>query len=323
MGTVLIILACVLVAGFYGGAENGAYRLNRIRVRHAAMTGSRTARLLQGVVRNMERFVCMTLVAQNVAVYGATVFCTVLIKDYVASDLYAELASTVSLGPLLLVFAEVIPKNIFRFLANRLMRWCSPVLWLTNVVLWPISTMLLGVVAFCRKLIRGRTSPQQMAMTAQHLSFFLSEGTQEGVITPQQDLMARNIMQLGARPVRKAMIPITKVCMISSEASGEDARRIIERHGHARLVVYEGSRENVIGIVLVLDCLSADHSGAIRGFLREPAFVEAGTRLDDAFRQMQAAGHTLAIVVDSQKRAVGIVTMGDMLQEIFATLATA
>lgn len=322
MGTVLIIVACFIVAGFYAGAETGAYRLNRIRVRHATTTGSRMARLLQRVVHDMERFVCMTLAGDNVALYGATVFSGVLIKQVIHGKLAGELANTLILSPFLLVFAEMIPKATFQMLANRLMIWASPLLWLTNVILWPVTTVLLGVVGFWRKIVGGRTAPRQMVVTSQYLRFFLSEGKQEGVITPQQDLMVRNIIQFGERPVRQAVIPVSRVRMISSDASGEEARRIIAEHGHARLVVYEGRRENVVGVLLALDYLSAGGHGPIRDFVRTPALVGVGERLDDAFRRMQGAGQTLGIVVDSQKRAVGIVTMGDLLQEIFAALGT-
>ena len=135
MTPILLIVACILLAGFYAGAETGAYRLNRVRLRSRAEAGLRTARLTESLTADMERFVTMTLVASNAAVYGATVFCTALVASRVRNDLVAELVSTLILAPLLLIFAEVIPKSLFQVLANPLMRAASAFLWVSDKLL--------------------------------------------------------------------------------------------------------------------------------------------------------------------------------------------
>ena len=109
------------------------------------------------------------------------------------------------------------------------MRWSSPLLWLTNKVLWPVVTLLLGLVAFWRRLLGGRAEPRKTVVTAQYLGTLLSAGTQEGVITPQQDVIVRNILQLRGRPLREIMTPLSHVQMLPVDADPQEARREIAR----------------------------------------------------------------------------------------------
>ena len=309
------------LAGLYGGSESGAYRINRVRLRRNAEAGSRLARLLQRVISHMEQFVCMTLVAQNASVYGATLAFTAMIAPRFKAVGWAELASTIILAPLLLVFVEVVPKSTFQAVPNALMRTLSPLLRLTHLALWPIVKLLLGVVTFWQRILGGRGRARGMVVTSQYLNFFLSEGTQEGVITKEQSVMVRNIMQMDTRPVRKIMTPLAQVHMIPADASREDALQIAAERTFSRLPVYEEKRDNVVGILLVLDYLCDGGDGEVRELLREPTRIAADLPIDDAFRMLQKVGQVMGIVVDGRGRALGMVTMGDLLQEIFSTLA--
>jgi len=319
----LLILVCMLAAGFYAGAETGAYRLNRIRLRHRARSGSWTAALLERVVRDMEGFVCMTLAAHNVAVYGATAFTTALFAAQFRSELGAEVASLLALSPLLLVFCEVLPKSVFQLAADRLMNWAAVALWVTSLALWPVVRLLLGVVGFWRLVLGRRGAPVRSVVTAQHLRFLLAEGAQEGVITPQQDVMVRSIMRAANRPVRRIMIPRAQVQMIPAEARGEEALRLIQRAGRARLVVYQGSRENVVGVMRVLDYLEEGGGSPVRHFARQAVILDAGLGLDRALRRLQEAGQMMGIVVDRRGRCLGIVTIADLLQELLGSADSA
>jgi putative hemolysin len=316
----LLIALCVMAAGFYAGAETGAYRLNRIRLHGDAEAGSRTAKLTESVVADMQRFICMILTANNVAIYGATVFGTSLVAGYVRSELAAEAISTVILAPVMLLFAEVIPKSLFQVLADPLMRWSSPLLWLTDKLLRPVVALLLGLVTFWRRLLGIRSDARQTVVTEQYLSSLLAAGTQEGLLTAQQDVIVRNILELRVRPVREIMTPLSHVQMLRVDLDAPQARREIAGFTHARIPVCEGSPSNVVGILRMLDLLCEEEAGDLRRFLRKPLFLDAETGVDAAFRRLQETGQTMAVVVDADQHAIGVLTMDDLLQALFSTL---
>lgn len=320
MSTVLMIAACVLIAGFFSGSETGAYRLNRVRLKRQADAGSLGARMLRHVVANMERFVCLTLIGTNASVYAATGFFSALLARNFSSAHGAEFAGTMILAPVLLIFADLLPKSIFQLLPNRLMRWTGPVLWIVGNIFRPLTLLLYGIVSLWRKWLGGGHEIQPIIVSARHFDFLLSEGREEGVITAQQDLMVRNIMQFGTRTVGAAMTPLAEVRMLAGGLCGADAVETIRQHDHPRLPVYEGRRENVTGVLLVLDYLSASATNAVKEYMRPATKLDKNLKLDRAFRLLQKAGQTMGIVVDNQDHALGVVTMGDLLQEMFASL---
>jgi len=318
----LFMAACILLAGFYAGAETGAYKVNRIRLRAEAERGRWPARLTQRVVSDMERFICMTLTGHNAAVYGATAYCATLITRRVESQLVAEMASTLLLAPVLLVAADVVPKSLYQVLANPLMRISCVPLWLSDKLLYPVVVLLRGVVAFWRWTLVGPAGPRQTVVSAQSLTSALSAGTQEGTITAQQNAMALNILQLGTRPLRDVMRPLDRVHTLPADTAGPDAARLIEKYDHTRLPVHEGDPANVVGILRAIDYLCDGQGGPIRDFVRPPMFLDLGINLDEAFRRLQEAGQTMAVVRDPSGRAVGMVTVDDLLQSILKRMET-
>ena len=323
MGSILIIAICALAGGFYAGSESGAYRLNRIRLRHEAKSGSRLARMLQGVVGDMERFVCVTLVATNLAHYVATFVCAKALGEFFAEGWRTEVYSTLMLAPVLLIVSEVLPKTVFQSRPMSLLRVSAPLLWISDKIFWPIVQVLHLVTILWRRLLGGNRPSAQPAVTSQYLRFFLSEGTEEGVITRQQDLMVRNIMELGSRPLRSMMMPLSHVRMISVEDTPNAARGIISHYRHARIPVYEGVRRNVVGILIVLDFLCNDSDKPVTELMVEPVKLVSELPLDTAFRTLQEAGSNMGIIVDARGRAVGMVTMAGLLQEIFGSMQAA
>jgi len=317
--TLFLIAAVVLLNGFFAGVETGAYRVNRIRLRQIAESGAWSGVLLRGVVGHMERFVCMTLTGTNISTYAASALCTSLLVGRFRNDLWVELASTLVLAPVLLM-AEVTTKSLFQVLPDRLMRWMSLPLWVSDKLLYPFSVPLLLMVRLWHWMLGGRADPRQTVVTAQFLSIQLAAGTQDGVISAQQDIVVRNIMQLGARGARRVMVPLERAAMLSLDTPREEAIRAMAAQDHEFFPVYEGTRENVVGIVQVLDVICEGSDAPLGNFAAEPVFLKLDLTMDDAFRQLQEAKHTMGIVVDARGRALGIVTVDDLLRELFSSL---
>jgi len=320
--SILIIAAAAVAAGLYAGSESGAYRLNRIRVRRQAEGGGRLARMLQRLTADMERFVCVTLVATNLCHYVATLFCTAELRRFFRRDLSAEFAAVAILSPVLLIVSEILPKSIFQARPNRLLIWAAPILRLSEIVLWPVVQLLRGVILFWQGVFGGRRAARQPVVTSHYLNFYLAEGMQEGVITRQQDLMARNIMEFSRRPLRRVMTPLNRVRMMPRDGSVEEARAILLNNTHARLPICDGRRDNVVGVLLVVDYLCRGGSARADDAMMAPIRLDTNLPLNDAFKKLQDAGQTMGIVVDRQHRAVGIVTMSGLLQSIFGSFPT-
>lgn len=313
-----LVVVGVLVAGFFAGAETGAYALNRIRLRHRVESGNWAAAMLQRVVGDMEQFVCLTLLAQNAAVYVATIGLAGSLMGFFETHFTAELVSTVTLAPVLLIVAEVLPKSIFYAVPDRLMQLSAPVLTLAHFLMWPLTRFLMAIVVLWRLPFGGGREAHHRIST-HHLQFLLDEGRAEGVITPQQDVMVRNIMLLGERPLRFAMMPLDRVDMISADASRDEVKQRLARRDYRRVPVFEGARDRIVGILPVLDFLS-NETASVRDAMWKPINLSSDTTIRQALHILQRERRPMGVVLADSGKAIGVVTVSDLLQQLFASV---
>jgi len=321
-----LILAFVLIAGFYSGTEMGAYCLNRIRLRERLGRKHTGARMLSAMLAEPETFVCTTLLGTNLGVYGATAVCTALWMR--VTDSYAEFLSTITLAPVVLVLTDVVPKSIFQAHCNSLMYYVVGLVRGTMWALWPVVWLLRGITR-ALTLLFPRSAPQALpALSIGRLRDFIDEGAQDGVLSPEQQEMAANIMGLEQIPLRRAMVPLGEATMVSADSTREEVRRMALYRGHSRVPVYEGRRDHVTGLLVVLDVLcetaeaneAAERAG-IRPLVRPATRLHADMPVDDALFALQRRRQAMGIVVaGDETRAIGIVTVTDLLGEIVGRL---
>jgi putative hemolysin len=298
--------------------ETGIYCLNRLRLRHRQEQGRRDARRVWRLAQNPTTLVCTTLAGTNVSIYVSSSLMTAYLSRFLPEE-YAQLAATIALAPLALVLAEALPKAVFQAHANELVYRLSWPLWLGSRLLWPISTPL-RAVTFASSRLLGQPPTPTWSVSEKRLRYYLSEGARAGVLSTQQDAIARNILRLSSARLRDVMIPLDRVQMTPLDASAEDVRRIASERPRSRLLVYNGRSEAVVGAVGIMDCLTAEGDDKVAAHVRPLPRIPADLPLDEALLHLQRLRQAMAVVVDEQDRAVGAVTMKDLVEEVVGEL---
>jgi len=314
-----LVLLTLLWASFFTGSEMGAYCVNRIRLRFRAQLGSPGARTLERLLSDREMLVSTTLAGTNLGHYAGTALCTAVFSRL--DHAYAELWSTLLLAPVILVFAELIPKTVFAAHANHVMLRAAPVLRAATFLLWPVVLVLKGIMLGFDSVF-GRAEPQGVGrISLPRLRHFLEEGAHDGVLSPEQDRMARNIMHLERIRLRDVMVPLHHVAALPETATGEDVLQRARRHTYSRLPVYAGARTNIVGILGLVGYLLDGAGRPVREVMRPPLKISQDTPMGDALLTMRRAREPMAVVVDAAGRAVGIATIKDLVEEIVGELA--
>lgn len=316
--SLLMILLFALLAGFYSGVETGAYCLSRVRLRHGVTAGQSQARVLSGIVGDMRGLVCTTLAGHNIAVYLATAFCTALWAG--VSDSYAALLSTLTLAPILLVVAEMTPKTLFQSRPNRLMYRVARVVAFSKGFLYPVVMLLKGITVLADRAFGRKAASPRAVLDAQRLHHYFREGVEEGTLSAEQSRMARNIMRLEQIPLGQIMIPVEDVAMIPEDAARDALSELARRGTYSRFPVYREDPRNVVGILVLLDFLCGEDKPRVQECVRPALDLEEPMPIDDAFFRLQRARQPMGIVRDAEGRAVGIVTMKDLVEEIVGEL---
>ncbi|MHC5034555.1 MAG: CNNM domain-containing protein, partial [Planctomycetota bacterium] len=247
-----IIAAAIVVAGFYSGSETGSYCVNRLRLRLRAERGGAAARSLLRFVSNPQLAISSMLTGTNAGLYVATILAAAKLAE-TSWAVPAELYSGIIMPPILLIVAEVIPKSLFQHHADALMYRAVWPLRVSEVLFYPVSVLLRWIGRLPQLLLGKHAAPRRPVFTADSFRFYLSEGAADGVLSTFQRAMAENILRLKSMPVAVVMTPLDEAVMVSEEASCAELHDLLRAHRYSRIPVYRGSREQVAGIVNILD----------------------------------------------------------------------
>ncbi len=321
----ILATAGLFLSAFFSGSETGFYRATRLRLLLDALGGDRIAAALHWLTRNPSIFVATTLVGNNLANYITSLSIVMATHAVMASthlldvggsrtaELTAAMIVPLALAPVLFVYGELLPKHLFLQAPNRLLRLGGPLFLVFVVLFFPISVLLFLLNRLLAALV-GRT-PEQVRSTLarRELQGVLEEGHEAGILHPAQRRLAQGIFTVAQRPVGQFATPLDRLPRGRADMSKDDILRLARRYRISVVPIErEGEGEKLIGYVRVIE-LGLSESAEI-GPPHRLLQIDEKTSHIDALTQMQAAEESLARVVDSQKRTIGIVT-ADRLRE--------
>ncbi|MBX3393994.1 MAG: DUF21 domain-containing protein [Phycisphaerae bacterium] len=319
---------CVFFSGLFSGAETGMYCINTTRVRLAAHQKSAAAIRMQLLLRDRGGLLFTTLFGTNLANYLAPACLTIIFLSTIAdhtreeTESLAELYTTLILTPIVFVLGEVVPKNVFNRNAEALMLRFSGIIFLAHRI-----CEKLGIIWLQRKFseiaFRGMNpNARDTAGVKSRLDVFqmLREGAAEGTMSLTQMSILERIDRLRSLQVSAVMVPHYQVVMLAADDTRKSAEPLLRLSRVSRLPVYGDDKRNVVGVVHVLDLLTAGGDRTARNLMRPPIEISPQTRVVDALSRLQREFRRMAIVVDSKRRCLGIVTVKDLVEEIVGEL---
>ncbi len=315
MGYVWLIIFAVAVTAFFSAAEMAFIGANRLRLRHLAEAGNRTAQRYLEAFKRPERLLSTAMMGVTIAHITASTVATWALLPTLGS--MAPLVVTLALTPLLLVFGEVIPKAIAREWATALILSLFRVVEVASKALAPLTWAANAIVSGALGLVgRVPTSTRQF-VSREELKLLLQMEPEEADVTTSEAEMIDKIFDLGETAVREVMVPLVDVAALPDNAAPHEAARLMVERGFSRIPVFTDRVINIVGVVTAMDLLRRGAEAAdLRAMMRPATYVPETKRIDDLLLEMQKARLQLAVVVDEYGGAVGIVTVEDIVEEI-------
>ncbi len=320
------IVVFVTLAGLYAGLEIGGYLLNRIQLRfRARRQKNHAACRLQAVLGDAHGFIFTVLIVHNIAVYLVSRSVTQMYlragvgtHEFTFLPWNAEVAATLTLMIPLFLFAEVLPKNIFRHHADILMYRCSGLLSFSYRLFRPLTALL--------KLIFGgltggsdRTETLSgFSLSLQGLHDYFFEESRRDILSDHQRRMIENLVSMHRISVQKIMHPVTAEAALSEKASVRDVIGRMRERDVERIILYRGSPRHPVGWVSLFDLMdvSLKPSDPVKPLLRKMIRIPASLSLNRAFRRLRAEPAAPALVVLRSSRAVGVLHLRDVAHHI-------
>ncbi len=315
--SVLVLAVGLFLSALFSGLETGFYRATRVRLVLDALGGDLIARGLVWLTNRPMLFVATILVGNNLANY--TMSLAIVMGTQIAcgdSAHVAELLAPLMLAPVLFVYGELLPKNLFLQAPNRLLRLGSPLLLVFFVLLLPGSLLLWGLNRLLARFVAEPPEQVRLSLARRELQGLLAEGQEAGILHPAQQSLARSIFALSGRRVGLFAMELRDVPRAREDMPKEDVLRLAKRYRIADVPVEgAGPRRELIGYVRVIDLALAESD--VVGPLRPLIEIPQTANHVDAMVRMETAGQNLARVVDPQGQTVGILTARSLRKPLF------
>lgn len=310
-----VLAVSVLASAMYSGLETGLYVLNKIRLDLQAESGSRGARVLRVLLRRFDQTLIVLLVGTNVSNYAATFALSALFVLGGHGE-HAEWYSLAAGAPLLFVFGESIPKNLFQRFTEPLVYRLVWLLRASDAVFR--YTGIAPLVRWVSQVLFPGRGPGQ-ALAHEGLAAIVAESVAVGAMTHAQSVMADRVIHLTTVRIADVMQPLRKVVAAGPDATAAELIQLTKEHNFSRLpIVGEGAR--IIGVIDIFDVLIATGPINPRHLMTQPVCLSDSLTVTDALYHMQHSHASMAVVTDSTGRHVGIVTIKDLVEEIVGEL---
>ncbi|MFO1306936.1 MAG: CNNM domain-containing protein [Burkholderiales bacterium] len=325
LGIALAVL--LVVSGGFSLAETAMMAANRLRLKHRAQRGSAGARNALALLAQTDRLLGVILLGNNLVNAAAATLTAVLTERLFGEGKFVLAAGTVAITFLILVFSEVTPKVVGAAYADRIapvvsfalapmLRVAMPAVWFVNL--------------FVQALLRiARIAPPKDAgatLSQEEVRALVLEGNP--YFRGKHRAMLANLFDLAAVTVEDVMVPRPQIHAIDLAAKPQLLRQQLATSYHTRLPVYEGSPDQIVGILHLKNVVGLMQEGeeidpeSLRPLLRKPYFVPAGTSLLTQLTQFQADRQRIGLVVDEYGELKGLVTIEDIVEEIIGEFTT-
>lgn len=315
---IISLIILLLLAAFTAASEISLIAANRIKLRKFSLEGSKMAKLVLKILETPERFLGTILVVNNVIDTLIAAIVTVIIVHSIGDENTGVLLAT-AVGAFLIIIFETAAKTLAARHSERLaLALALPVKFLIEFMS-PVIKILEVVINFIVNLIGGRVTGKQALVTEEEIKALIRIGGEEGVLHKEKYKMLSNIFAFSETVVKSVMTPKKDVISIDINASFEDILEKVLETGYSRLPVYSNNPENIIGVINMKDLLSLSCNRSLvvlQDIIYPVTLVQDSKKVTELLKEFQK-GHThLAVVVDSQNRMEGIVTLEDLVEEI-------
>lgn len=323
-----LTIITVVLSGVFSGLETGIYRLSRLRLRLGEERGDLKYILLGKATRDGSAVLLTLLVANNLANYLATSSVTYLFLA-VAPARTAELLTTSLTAPLLFLFGESLPKNIFLCRADTVTPYLGPFLFVVHRTLtWSgIVPLLRWISGFFVRLAGAPVASRRMMVSTQshHVRTILRDTQEEGLLSHVQTEMIDRLVNIPSLRLSTVMVPMARVQTVSLGIDRSTLLCELRKHTFTRILVWQDDPANIVGIVNVYDALACDEEfQSLARFLTPIRSLDADTLVTDAIEVLRHEQGKMILVTrrrGSRDVPVGIVTMKDLVEELMGELA--
>lgn len=312
--SLVIIIFCVIMSAYFSATETAFSSLNRIKIKNMADKGNKKARLVMKLADNYDSMLSTILIGNNIVNIASASLATVIFVKMLGEEAGPSV-STVVTTIVVLIFGEVSPKSIAKEAPEKFAMLSAPVLNLLIAVLTPFNFLFRQWKKLLSVFFK---TEEDRSITEEELLTIVEEVEQEGSIDEQECTLIRSAIEFSELEAIDILTPRIDIVGVSAEASKDKIAEIFAETEYSRLPVYEGSIDNIIGIIYQKDFHNYVYHKErnISEIIRPALFITKNRKIGELLKELQQKKSHIAVVLDEFGGTIGIVTLEDILEEL-------
>lgn len=323
---IIVLGVCILFSAFFSGMEIAFVSANKLKIEIDKNSGDISGRIIAFFARQPAKFIGALLVGNNIVIVIYGIMFSNVFDSYMESIPNETLRSVVQIivsTILVLVFAEFLPKAIFRINPNWTMRIFAIPAILIYIVLYPLVVFTVYISEVILKLFGQKYSDEDLQFGRVDLTHLVNEAVEDNPTISQELVdheikIFKNALEFSDVKVRDCMTPRKEIIAVDVNDSIEELQDKFKETGLSKILVYENSIDNLIGYVHGFSLFKKPAD--IRSILIKTIELRESYPAQDAMRDLVKERKSLAIIIDEYGGTSGILTTEDIMEEIFGEI---
>ena len=315
--SLIVVILLILCAAYFAVAETSFASVSKVKIKIRAERGEPKAEKALKVLDNFDLAITSILICTNIVHLSAASIATLAVTRMYPGVSVAVTISTFVMTLAVFFVGEMLPKSIAKKYSERLSLSVAGSLWFFMTVLRPLASVLTAIGNFAARFVKA---DPQISVTEDEIYDIIEDMTEEGSLDSERGELISSALQFAETTVESILTSRVDIVALDVDDSLDDILATIRAETHSRLPVYDGSIDNIIGILsirkFIKTYLREGEKTDLRALLDEPYFIHGSTNIDALLPIMSKRRINMAVVADNYGGTLGIVTVEDILEEL-------
>lgn len=316
--TIVICVVLLMLSAFFSSTETAFSSVSKVRLKTLADNGNKKAQTALYVSERYSKALTTILVGNNIVNIANSALATVFFVRLLG-DAQGSVISTIVITIVVLIFGEVLPKNIAIGKAESICMTFAPLLKFLMVILTPISIVLMGINKLYEKIAK-KENAFEPSVTEDELKYIIESIEEEGVLEQQESELVQSALEFDEKTAEEILTPRVDMAAIDIDDPIEEITEFVLKERYSRIPVYRDNIDKIIGVLHTRDYLevliNSKEKPNIEAMLQPAHFIYKTKKLSALLADFKYNKIHLAVVTDDYGGILGIVTMEDLLEQI-------
>ena len=311
--TIMVIL--VALSGYFSATETAFSSFNKTRLKTLVEKGNKKAKLALKLEERYDKLLSTILIGNNIVNIALASLGALFFSELLQSQDLGATVSTVVITVAVLIFGEITPKNLAKDHPEAFAMFSAPIIQFIGWILFPVIIIFSGWKKLISLIFKSNSDNKR---SQEELLMLVEEVEQEGSIDEEEGELLRNVIEFTDLEAKDILTHRVDLEAVSIDTTKEEIANIFTSTRFSRLLVYEDSIDNIVGVIHQKDFYvkTGVYPRSIKEIITPPLFIHKTEKISDLLKSLQKEKSHIAVVLDEYGGTLGIVTMEDILEEL-------